>query len=496
MLVVLVRFIFLSFFFLSAGNILGKNKKPASKEKVIVVGAGIAGLVAAKDLLDHGYDVEVWEANPLRVGGRLFSVKVAGSIAELGGEDLLDGGDANYLIQYANQLGIKVNVDPNPYYDIHFFGQDKKTVRNLDLFVEEKFPFDDSIDERTVDAMIEKAMSAKPMVTMADFLQAFFAKQPKLLEYFDARTQTNEGVSTKEIDASYAKSSFRSQLWSNIKTVRATSMKKKPIALSNTRFIGGNASLPLALAKVLGKRIRMGVKLDKIQVTKDGSYRLVPTRGRLVKAKYVVLAIPASMYKYINVEEGLYKQWQQIVSSNVMARSGKVLVPLTWNKEPIGVAQSLSFVARLNQDRKVAALYFTNLESKDTSAMLDIARDHSSFLEQVFPATKVELGGKFETPVEQFAACKEGCVKNWSEEQFTEGAYSIIPPGKEMLLEDNIEYVCEQPILQLFSPYKNTLFFAGEHTSHDARGTIIGAFESGIRAAKMLENCSRPTAAL
>jgi monoamine oxidase len=50
---------------------------------VIVVGAGMAGLVAAYDLREEGYDVTVLEARN-RVGGRMFSDRSLGAAVDLG----------------------------------------------------------------------------------------------------------------------------------------------------------------------------------------------------------------------------------------------------------------------------------------------------------------------------------------------------------------------------------------------------------------------------
>src|SRR6187200_2272472 len=53
---------------------------------VLVVGAGFAGLSAATELHDQGYDVRVLEARE-RVGGRVWSATLAnGAIVELGAE--------------------------------------------------------------------------------------------------------------------------------------------------------------------------------------------------------------------------------------------------------------------------------------------------------------------------------------------------------------------------------------------------------------------------
>ena len=49
----------------------GLPGKASEKKKIIVVGAGIAGMLAAKLLSDYGHEVSIIEANDNRVGGRI-----------------------------------------------------------------------------------------------------------------------------------------------------------------------------------------------------------------------------------------------------------------------------------------------------------------------------------------------------------------------------------------------------------------------------------------
>ena len=61
--------------------------------RVVVVGAGFAGLAAADELRAEGIEVTVLEARD-RVGGRVWSVPFAGSVVERGAEFILPGNTA------------------------------------------------------------------------------------------------------------------------------------------------------------------------------------------------------------------------------------------------------------------------------------------------------------------------------------------------------------------------------------------------------------------
>jgi monoamine oxidase len=71
--------------------------------RVIVVGAGFAGLAAADALVRAGADVEVLEARD-RVGGRVWSVPFAGAVVERGAEFILPGNEA--VMAAAERLGL------------------------------------------------------------------------------------------------------------------------------------------------------------------------------------------------------------------------------------------------------------------------------------------------------------------------------------------------------------------------------------------------------
>ena len=80
--------------------------------RVVVVGAGLAGLAAADALLTAGVDVTVLEARD-RVGGRVWSVPFAGGIVERGAEFVLPCNTAVEAV--AARFGLRLAPKGTPY---------------------------------------------------------------------------------------------------------------------------------------------------------------------------------------------------------------------------------------------------------------------------------------------------------------------------------------------------------------------------------------------
>jgi monoamine oxidase len=75
-----------------------------TSQRVVVVGAGFAGLAAARALADRGVEVVVLEARD-RVGGRVWSQRLPnGATAEMGAEWIMEGDDV--LLGLARRFGL------------------------------------------------------------------------------------------------------------------------------------------------------------------------------------------------------------------------------------------------------------------------------------------------------------------------------------------------------------------------------------------------------
>jgi monoamine oxidase len=80
------------------------SPRTARRADVVVVGAGLAGLVAAARVAAAGSSVVVLEARADRVGGRLESVRCDGHGVDLGGAWI--GADHARVAQLARELGV------------------------------------------------------------------------------------------------------------------------------------------------------------------------------------------------------------------------------------------------------------------------------------------------------------------------------------------------------------------------------------------------------
>ena len=81
----------------------GRPQRPASRGRVVVIGAGMAGLAAARHLADAGVDVTVLEARD-RIGGRMWTDASLGVPIDLGAA-WIHGTMGNPLVALADQAG-------------------------------------------------------------------------------------------------------------------------------------------------------------------------------------------------------------------------------------------------------------------------------------------------------------------------------------------------------------------------------------------------------
>lgn len=85
-----------------------------------------------------------------------------------------------------------------------------------------------------------------------------------------------------------------------------------------------------------------------------------------------------------------------------------------------------------------------------------IGEDVVSFMKKLFPSSDVKMS-KIK-------------VTRWRTQEYTKGSYSSFQVGSSPQDVDN------------FNNANDKIYFAGEHTSKDNMSTVTGAYESGVRA--------------
>jgi monoamine oxidase len=147
-------------------------------ERVVVIGAGAAGLAAARLLADDGFDVLVVEARD-RVGGRIHSVRAVDDlIVELGASWVHDAQASDVADQLAE---LAIAVAPFDYDRQSLLGSDGQQIDDIDSFVE---PATEAIA-----AAIDWAEDQEIDLSLADAIERSGAAQnvdPEALDHIDA----------------------------------------------------------------------------------------------------------------------------------------------------------------------------------------------------------------------------------------------------------------------------------------------------------------------
>ncbi|MBX9704384.1 MAG: FAD-dependent oxidoreductase, partial [Silvanigrellaceae bacterium] len=314
----------------------------AKKEKprVAIIGAGLAGLSAAYRLMQAGIPTKVFEARN-RPGGRVYSVKINDSIEELGGKELCDGGDASHIINLANELNLKIKTleMENPRV---FFYEGK--THSLSALVS-----DFQINAETFDKLAEIAQKC---TNIDEVISIFFARQPILAAFFRNRIRAYEGSDANQLSNIYYK-----LIWHFLERIHTKGTKK----ISKT-IEGGNSKLIRALTKKIEKNIYYEHPLTSIRksLTTTGSLQLQFNKNSFFEATHIILAIPCSTLKNIDIEQNLFPSDQMHAIQNLQyGTNAKILLPLQKSSIlPHQTAYTSKMCAWINDEHSVLTMYY------------------------------------------------------------------------------------------------------------------------------------------
>ncbi len=443
-------------------------------KRVIVIGAGMAGLVAASELVRAGHDVVVLEARE-RVGGRVHTLRepfTPGLFAEAGAMRIPRCHDLT--MAYLEKFGLATVPftvsNPEAYFHVH--GR-RFRMRDADTNPDE-LGFELSAAERST-----------PIGTL--WMQA--------LAPFAERVQA-EGVSAwDEIAATHDQYSTREFLetcrWSEA-AIELFGLMLGQEALMNSSFLellreevgnyytdmvtiaGGMDLLPRAFLPGLARHIRFGAKLVALdQSPTDVTVHYTTGSGRQsVSGDYAIVTVPIPVHRHVEALRPFSKGKQRAIRQLHYDASAKILLQFRrrfWEEDE-GIFGGGSFT-----DLPIRVVYYPE-QGRETGRGVvlasytwseDAQRWGSLSAQDRVTQALENLGTIHPQAATEFEV---GASKMWHDDEFAGGAFALFDPGQQTQLHRHI-----------IEP-EGRIHFAGEHASL-AHAWIQGAIESGLRAA-------------
>jgi polyamine oxidase len=438
----------------------GNKEGPAPEEDsvivdhVLVIGAGIAGLTAARALHEDGVNVTVLEARD-RLGGRVWTQDVEGASIELGAW-FFHGIDGSPLADFSDAQGI----DYAPYNLLN-------------------------------SGMVWDEASASPVgafgtIVMERALYQFLDDLPELRAELGVSADASSGIG-HWLDQQTWEGRDRRLAQYTIENILVEVGGSGPSDRTSLEWLfegvelGGGDHVPeggyekVINALVQGLTIELEQVVEKVKIADDG-VEVVTTTGITWRGSHVLVTVPLGVLKSraIVFEPPLPDEKLAAIDRLDMGNVERVVLRFD---EQWWSAGDLLFVSEAADGRFPFVVDFTTdtgvptlvafyggryaLASQTTQNDEEIVADLVRLLEEVHGSLAPSL------------LAHE--VTHWTTDPYSLGSYSYIPVGAS---DRDFELLAE--------PVGERLLFAGEATSFDHYATAHGAMLTGLREAKRL----------
>ena len=434
---------------------------PGTPRRVVIVGAGLAGLTAAHDLRDAGWDVVVLEARA-RVGGRVHTERGAfrdGLHAEAGGESIDDNHRA--LQALVTKWGLQTEARPaardttsTTYVRgrrrpaaAYIAGRGGTVFDDYNRYYDEIDQLGAAVDpihpERSRRA---ERLDAQSLANFIDHLH-LVPEARFLVERAEAAEYATEPANLSLL--------FVAQQ-------AAVTQGVPDSAVETKRIHGGNDGLPTAMAAALGSSLHLTTEVRRIEQHQD-HIRVGAAREHF-DAAHVVVAIPPLPMRQIDFSPRLPRQVERTIDHLELGAAAKVMTQYAdrfWRAGGASglIVTDLSFHIAWDATDSVASTggilttFTTGRSAEALSRMRDTARIAEVHREigRIYPEAR--------------GAEIASATKAWRNERFTGGGYAHFKPG---------QFLDFWPVLRAAH---GRLHFAGEHTE-----ALAGYMESAVRS--------------
>jgi monoamine oxidase len=434
---------------------------------VLIVGAGVAGLIAARELAKRNRSCLVLEARD-RVGGRTLTQKLGKDWVDLGGQWI--GPTQDRLAALARELDVPIFPQHHEGKKILSWGGKVSTFKGsmpwlslatqlelglLDLRAKsyaKTFPLDApwqapraaEWDGETVESWKRRHLRAGGSRLFLDIVvRAVFTSEPRDLSFL--------------YFLSYVKSGHGLEMLTSI-----------PGGAQESRFVGGAQKLSIRMAEALGNRVVLECPVWALEQTADG-VTLETARGTF-RGRYVIVAIPPLLAGRIRYASGLPPRREQLMARMPMGSCIKYVA--TYER---AFWREAGYSGEAFSDTGPTTTTFDDSSHDGSPALVTFSDGGVSRIwgdrppEERRQAVLAELT-RFFGPQ---AAHPTGFIeKNWSDDPWSGGCYAgVMGPGVMTDCGSALRQPCGR------------IHWAGTETAVEWTGYIDGAIESGQRAA-------------
>jgi monoamine oxidase len=438
----------------------------ASNADVVVVGAGFAGLSAARELVRLGYDVVVLEGRD-RVGGRSSTATIAGVPVDLGGTFVGPTQDA--VIELAAELG----CETVPTYSrgknlIKWRGRVRSyrsTIPRLSMLE----LFDVSRIQWRFERLSRRVSVAEPWAhpTAENLDEMSLDRWLRSL---------HAGASTRDLMAIMSRVTWGCEpdevsMLHAARYIKAAGGLDRMLDVAGgaqqDRFPDGTQQIALKMAEALGDRVRRNAVVARIERHSDGTIT-VSTKDGDVTAKAVVVAIPPAHRAAIDFSPALPPEYGKLSEHWPQGNLSKAYAAY---ETPFWRANGCSGEA-LSDEGPVFITFDVSPDEKGPGVLLGFT-DARTFdplppeqrRERAIAGFAALFGDEALQPIDYIDHC-------WGAEEFAPGGpTAAVPPGS---------WTTYGPWLR--KPVDG-IFWAGTETADEWTGFLDGAVRSGKRAA-------------
>ena len=428
---------------LVSGNAFASKRENLQGKKIVVIGAGISGLVAANMLQNQGAEVLVLEARS-QLGGRTRTSMKLGAPFEIGAGWIHGPSPDNPIRQLADSAGSSFFITNDDSIELYSTSGSEIDEDDWDEIEEIWYEVLDELDMESAGSLLQNINEYDDEIW----------GDPNIRWIFSAYTEFDYGASLNDISAGliHEMSGFSGD------DVILTDGYQKVIDL---------------LAKNI--KIRKNTSVRSV-IYSDNDQVKIETNGGIFSGDYAICSVPLGVLKNNSIafSPDLPSKLKSSIDRVGFGTVTKLAIKFTnqfWDSE-------VQYYGTVAEETGRWPLWLNYRTFSDENILLGFCFGDYALAADKMPDQKLlndaleVLRNVWEDDVSDVAAIMR---TNWLEDPLSFGAYSFPKPDNS---KEDFEIFSE--------PLKGRVFFCGEHTNLRFLATTHGALMSGIRVANQI----------